>query len=535
MKYNILVISFLILIISCSCVDASWWDNSYNFRKNITLTGNTSGVQTDYQLLLNVTYDSDMQSDFDDLRFCNETHKLNSWLESKVDDSYALVWVEFPTTPANGVNQTYYMYYGNVGAVNDWDGDATFLFFEGWDNLNAWTIQAGSPSVSGGELTLNNDALFHDIVFPSLFSVRARIKYSDNTKAGGRFVLLEDAWCLVWETGPHIGWTSTADIKAYYGAWYDGGDYASGVYDIIEMRDVDNTAHTFDLMVNDIAGISGASFRNDKTMGMIGLAETDNAADFISDWLLVRKYAANLPMYSFGSEEGQLKIPPRPINLVYLSGNFWINHTWAPGTGNVTDSYNVSINDVWHNTSPSYYNDTYTAHAWQNITVWAYNLSSTGTLSLESISQDTQIPNNPIAITNTSDWTGDAGEIVYVDYDAIDIDSDIATFSCNRTDLFIDFDTVTGKGNWTSTANIYYVNFGVSDGYGSTSNYTMTLRELSVTVTPLLDEVKLIMSEITTGLSDINMSNYLVYAFILIGILLIILVIQIIGNGIYRG
>jgi hypothetical protein len=62
----------------------------------------------------------------------------------------------------------------------------------------------------------------------------------------------------------------------------------------------------------------------------------------------------------------------------------------------------------------------------------------------------------------------------------------------------------------------------------------MTLTESSVEIT-LLEELKLIMSEITTGLKSINMGNYLVYAFILIGILLIILGIQIITNNIYRG
>jgi parallel beta-helix repeat protein len=50
----------------------------------------------------------------------------------------------------------------------------------------------------------------------------------------------------------------------------------------------------------------------------------------------------------------------------------------------------------------------------------------------------------------------------------------------------------------------------------------------------LTDEIKLITSEITLGLKGINMGNYLVYAFILIGILLIILGIQIITNNIYR-
>ncbi|KAF5438181.1 copper-binding protein, partial [Candidatus Methanophagaceae archaeon] len=174
-------------------------------------------------------------------------------------------------------------------------------------------------------------------------------------------------------------------------------------------------------------------------------------------------------------------IPPDPKNIQSTSGNFWVNHAWEAGTGNVTDSYNVSVNSVWHNSTPAYYNDTYTAHAWQNITVYAYNASGTGTLSAGNISQDAQIPNNPVTITNTSDWSGDEGENVYVDYDATDADSDTPMFSCNRTDLFTDFSTTTGTGNWTAATGTYYVDFGVSDGWGSTSNYTMTIAAASTT------------------------------------------------------
>jgi parallel beta-helix repeat protein len=167
--------------------------------------------------------------------------------------------------------------------------------------------------------------------------------------------------------------------------------------------------------------------------------------------------------------------PPDPTTLVNTTGNFWVNHTWSAGSGKVTDSYNVSVNGVWYNTTTdTFLNDTHAAHAWQNITVYAWN-SSTGTLSTGSISQNTQIPNNPVTTTNTSDWYGGGGANIYVDYDATDADSDTPTFSCNRTDLFTDFDTANGTGNWTATLGTYYVDFGVSDGWGSTSNYTMTI------------------------------------------------------------
>ncbi|MEA1894565.1 MAG: NosD domain-containing protein [Euryarchaeota archaeon] len=185
--------------------------------------------------------------------------------------------------------------------------------------------------------------------------------------------------------------------------------------------------------------------------------------------------------------------PPDPTTLANITGNFWVNHTWSAGSGKVTDSYNISINGVWYNiTTDTFRNDTYTTHTWQNITVYAWN-NSTGTLSTGSVSQNTQIPNNPVTITNISDWSGDAGETVYVDYDATDFDSDTPTFSCNRTDLFTDFSTATGQGNRTTAytdSGVYYVDFGVSDGWGSTSNYTMTIM-VNGTAPPVIHSVLL--------------------------------------------
>jgi hypothetical protein len=60
--------------------------------------------------------------------------------------------------------------------------------------------------------------------------------------------------------------------------------------------------------------------------------------------------------------------------------------------GDITDSYNVSVNDVWYNaTINTYYRDIYSPDAWQNITVWAYNTSGDGNLSATNVTQNTQI------------------------------------------------------------------------------------------------------------------------------------------------
>ncbi|MEA3295515.1 MAG: hypothetical protein U9P81_11240, partial [Euryarchaeota archaeon] len=170
-------------------------------------------------------------------------------------------------------------------------------------------------------------------------------------------------------------------------------------------------------------------------------------------------------------------IPPDPVSLRNTTGNFWVNYTWQAGAGNVTDSYNICINGTWTNgTTLTYSNDTVGPHGTSTIIVYAYNNSAVGTLSSGSLTDSVTIPNNPIIITNTGNTNVNKGETVDVDYDFIDADNDPATFSCNRTDLFTDFNIDTGIGTWLTESNgTYFVDFGVSDGQGSTDNYTMTI------------------------------------------------------------
>ena len=102
-------------------------------RKRIPVTGAASGAQTDFQIkMAALAYAAAMQNDFDDLRFTQADMQtlIDAWLEDKSDGSSADVWGEFPTTPANGVTQDYWMYYGNAGAASNWDGSATFPFFD---------------------------------------------------------------------------------------------------------------------------------------------------------------------------------------------------------------------------------------------------------------------------------------------------------------------------------------------------------------------------------------------------------------------
>lgn len=70
-------------------------------------------------------------------------------------------------------------------------------------------------------------------------------------------------------------------------------------------------------------------------------------------------------------------VPPVPTSVSSTTGNFWVNHTWAPGSGNLTDSYNVTTNGTTTNGyTDTYSNLTTTPHGWINQTIYAWNNSN---------------------------------------------------------------------------------------------------------------------------------------------------------------
>ena len=83
-------------------------------------------------------------------------------------------------------------------------------------------------------------------------------------------------------------------------------------------------------------------------------------------------------------------------------------------------------------------------------------------------------------------------ETLTVDVNATDPDSDVLSYSCNRTDLFTDFNSLTGTGSWATgyaDAGIYCIDFGVSDGKGGIDNKTVTITVEDINRLPVLEEM----------------------------------------------
>jgi len=129
-------------------------------------------------------------------------------------------------------------------------------------------------------------------------------------------------------------------------------------------------------------------------------------------------------------------IPPDPTNLQNVTSNYWVNYTWSPGSGNVTDSYNVSLNGTWTNgTTDTFMNTPVGPSGWANITVFAYNASGTGTLSEGSVSDEVQAPavTPPVIVITTPEPNGIYTVGMKLNFSATDDENGVASIAGNLT------------------------------------------------------------------------------------------------------
>jgi hypothetical protein len=271
----------------------AWYDPDWSYRKPLVITGGPSGAQTDFQIDLAVAHVTDhMQTDFDDLRFtqANGTTLIDAWLEVKTDNTSAAVWAEFPSTPANTVEQTYYMYYGNGSAVSDWDGAATFAEFLDKNSTAGWTHVGGNTITTSGDFlrsygptkATSQYSYRFDWASPSKWALETRLKnvslgtddlgfiYTYDGVTGNRFTQIAHPWkddqAGVYFLDNGVAWTEVGtDV------WTEGTEFIS----VIEVDESDG----------------------------LGNGSSSAYNDMYIRWMFLRKHASGPPTYAFGAEE----------------------------------------------------------------------------------------------------------------------------------------------------------------------------------------------------------------------------------------
>jgi len=121
----------------------AWFNSSWEYRKEINIKENSGSDVTNYSVPINVTYDSDMNVDFSDLRFVNDAgdEEYYYWIDylDEIDSDHALVYVTIPTITAS-INTSIWMYYGNSLASSNSDTEMISYYR---DNFSDYTL-AGS-------------------------------------------------------------------------------------------------------------------------------------------------------------------------------------------------------------------------------------------------------------------------------------------------------------------------------------------------------------------------------------------------------
>ena len=499
------------------------WGNETWLKKAPILLNNTGNatVLTNYQVNLNITYDSDMNANFSDIRVVNDTSgtAVSHWIESKVDSFYANVWFNASSIPASvWTNSTYYLYYGNPSAASASNGTNTFMFFDdfaGSSLSSAWTL-SGSPNVavSGGIFTWTPVAayssVYNDVLRTVPYAVRTKanvktppsssdsltmIRMSDNPATAVPTNLFTIGLTHL-TTGNYRWWATASGATAYA----DAGNIA-----------MDNSYHTFEskiktgeitnyiddkLQVTDTTDIPSSAMK-------LEISGQPSAGQILVDWVLVRKYASPEPTGQVGAVQLPIFIPPNITALAQTNSSigYWINYTWQNGTENtnITNSFNVSVNGTWTNGSiTNFSNGTVVPHGWRNISVWAFN-SSAGNLSNASVSMNTQIPSNAPVQSSIGAKSGNENSWLNFSISSTDADGDTLTYATNATKGTLSGYNFSWKPNLADTGTYNWI-FNTTDNYSAVATETITVTVNNIDFIPPTP----IIETVTTGNFYVN-------------------------------
>lgn len=311
-----------------SIADGEAWLDGWYYRRNVTFITNmgaNSTAGTNYQFLVEVTYDSHMQTDFDDIRFTDNDGEtlLDHYRESYTPSTTADFWVEIKDNSDKYCN--FYMYHGNATATSASNGEATFLFFDDFEdnNLDNWVdtsnmeissdrtrdTYSASWTVSGSNAVMQYNAFdglsgisfsfwnnIQDSLRGSFVYIYSEADYSEYVATVRATYETDTSEIYYRDTGVYVVWPDSAD------------DLNDDEWDKIELS-VDFDENEMQTSQNDVTnGIlaivedDGTALETQEIDGIGLMMQSDKQIWF--DDVVVRKFVADAPEFlSFGAEE----------------------------------------------------------------------------------------------------------------------------------------------------------------------------------------------------------------------------------------
>lgn len=329
----ILAPTLFLIIRNANKVDAAWWDDTWHYRKSVSVSS-ASADQTDFQVLLsgyNTSSDisaGKMRSDCGDIRFTSSAGvPLPYWIEDGTCNTASTnIWIKLNSIPSSG-GTTIYMYYGNSSASKGSSGNSTFPFFDDFENttLNGQWESTGAYSISGGAITITTGALYTvDTILSSAqgYTYEHKSKWSATSGSYGGLHIANAQSTQGSNSGSNaLVYFMTQNASLNVTSW--GADSTAASYNIVSNgTEYTATADTYYINSFSMDPSSIRFYNNRSALGTYGgtwiynnapymflgyfqgsASSTADLRDQTTDWVLVRKYDPTTPTVSAGSEE----------------------------------------------------------------------------------------------------------------------------------------------------------------------------------------------------------------------------------------
>jgi hypothetical protein len=295
------------------------WITGWIYCKGITI-GGSDALQTDYPMKLlvgessgsssyNIHCQGNCKSDFGDLRFINSSGtQLDYWIESTTGvtpNQTATVWVEVDSIAAAPTLTILYMLYGNASASTTSSGPNTFTFFDHFDvDLGKWQGDTAAVGLAGSIATITGTAAAYKKIYTlSAYSgdivMRAGAMPTANNYAYvGMFntAITSGLYCYWASTAPNYYWNSyAASVSSSMG----NKAFSTAAYHVYEFRRITTGQDISRAFYDDVEVITGPT-TNVPTVDLYPMLMTyGNGSTNKYDWVLIRKYTLNEPMWDY--------------------------------------------------------------------------------------------------------------------------------------------------------------------------------------------------------------------------------------------
>jgi hypothetical protein len=386
-----------------------WWNSTFLKKKEINIEDKSGKDHKNFSTQLEITYDTDMQGDFDDLRFVNESEnaEVPYWIETYNASSKAIIWVEVPLT-ANS-NTTIYMYYNNSDVSTTSNIKTAFKLGDDFEDSSLdtgiWASWQSNGNITeiNGELHLGSEGIstqYAEVSSILNYSVNHTcVSYLNFSYTASNY----DSFGFFNATNhPLYTATSNNTFQTVYN--FHGSsetrlrNAALGTINDLNIADFGGGFHRWEVARNDTIGsmyryddnltwgINNLSYDNITDLGCGISASRNSNTTLRAEWIFLRAYVDTEPVVVYGAEQNNLPqitlVSPEndtwtASNTVYFNftpfstvgidvcelygnwtaGGWHKNYTWDDPTNNTQNYTSVVLDDgrydwnVWCNTT----------------------------------------------------------------------------------------------------------------------------------------------------------------------------------------